>query len=112
MTKERDASADGETTTDSNQAEVTGHAHPSRSLAARSRGFGVAAGYEEPRQRKKGLVRDAGGTAETYGPLPHAGYYGSGLGTRPFQRGQAGFSDELSWYQSQYGEKTSGFSKD
>ena len=110
MTTKNEASAEGESTIDSHQADAMGHAHPSRSLKARSRGFGVAAGYEKPRQRNKRLARE--GIAETYGPLPHAGYYGSGIGTRPFQRGQAGFSNELSWYGSQYGEKTSRFSKD
>jgi hypothetical protein len=81
--------------------------HPSRSLPARARGFGVAAGYEKPRRRGKGSPhrgQEQGG--EGYGPMPHAGYYGSGIGTGPFQRGQAGFDSELEWYRSQYGEET------
>ncbi len=81
--------------------------HPSRSLQARSRGFGIGGGYERPYKKAKRIAADS--DKELYGPLPHAGYYGAGIGARPFKRGQAGFGDELSWYCSQYGEKTSGF---
>lgn len=83
--------------------------HPSRNLGSRSRGFGIGGGYERPyrKERPKTADNDEG----LYGPLPHSGYYGSGVGERPFKRGQAGFADELSWYSSQYGEKTSGYEK-
>ena len=82
--------------------------HPSRNLLARSRGFGIGGGYERPYRREKPKPADSD---NMYGPLPHAGYYGAGADSRPFKRGQAGFSDELSWYRSQYGEKTSGYEK-
>jgi hypothetical protein len=86
-----------------------GKGHPSRDLQSRSRGFGIGGGYERPyrKERPKTADEDEG----LYGPLPHAGYYGTGTGGRPFKRGQAGFADELSWYRSQYGEKTSGYDK-
>jgi hypothetical protein len=83
--------------------------HPSRSLQARARGFGVAAGYERPyRQRKTAPSK---GRKAMYGTLPHAGYYGIGTGARPFSAGQAGFADELTWYGPQYGEDTRGQGK-
>ena len=82
--------------------------HPSRSLVARARGFGIGGGYERPYRKEKPKPADSD---KMYGPLPHAGYYGAGAGSGPFKRGQAGFSDELSWYRSQYGEKTSGHDK-
>jgi hypothetical protein len=44
---------------------------------------------------------------ESYGPVPHAGYYGAGAGNERFERGQAGFDKELPWYRVQYGERTS-----
>lgn len=83
--------------------------HPSRNLQSRSRGFGIGGGYERPyrKERPKTSDNDEG----LYGPLPHAGYYGTGMSTRPFKSGQAGFADELSWYRAQYGEKTSGYEK-
>ncbi|HJQ26551.1 MAG TPA: hypothetical protein VKA60_21730 [Blastocatellia bacterium] len=83
--------------------------HPSRNLSARARGFGIGGGYERPYRKEKPRPADAGG--EMYGPLPPGGYYGTGIGARPFERGRAGFADELSWYRSQYGEKTSGYEK-
>lgn len=49
---------------------------------------------------------------ESYGPVPHAGYYGAGAGRERFERGQAGFDAELSWYRAQYGEHTSNPSKE
>ena len=83
--------------------------HPSRSLVARTHGFGIAAGYERPyRQRNS---KPGKGRKGMYGTLPHAGYYGVGAGSRPFPAGQAGFADELAWYRSQYGEATSGYGK-
>lgn len=87
--------------------EVKGH--PSRNLGSRSRGFGIGGGYERPYRKEK--PKNADSDEGLYGPLPHAGYYGSGTSARPFKRGQAGFADELSWYRSQYGEKTSGYEK-
>src|ERR1700754_239161 len=83
--------------------------HPSQSLKARARGFGIAAGYERPyRQRNN---KQNKGRKGMYGTLPHAGYYGMGTGARPFIIGQAGFADELEWYRTQYGEDTSGYKK-
>jgi hypothetical protein len=81
--------------------------HPSRNLTARARGFGIGGGYERPLRKEKTVSADAGG--EMYGPLPPAGYYGTGTAARPFERGQAGYTDELAWYRSQYGENTSGY---
>ena len=63
------------------------------------------------RREDRGLLRPFGASQRMYGPLPHAGYYGAGAGPRPFKKGQAGFSNELSWYRLQYGEKTSGYEK-
>ncbi|MGA9772388.1 MAG: hypothetical protein WBV94_25370 [Blastocatellia bacterium] len=86
----------------------TARTHPSRSLEPRSAGYGIGGGYERPYRKEKAKPADS---KSMYGPLPHAGYYGSGSGSRPFERGEAGFTDELSWYRSQYGEKTSGYQK-
>ena len=82
--------------------------HPSKSLESRSKGFGIGGGYERPYRKERPKVADSD---SMYGPLPHAGYYGAGAGPRPFKKGQAGFSNELSWYRLQYGEKTSGYEK-
>ncbi|MEW6130975.1 MAG: hypothetical protein AB1757_28345 [Acidobacteriota bacterium] len=81
--------------------------HPSRKLEARARGFGIAAGYEKAfnQDESKTVNRDK----TVYGPIPHAGYFGAGLGLRPFKKGQAGFSNELDWYKNQYGEKTTAY---
>ena len=78
--------------------------HPSRSLAPRARGYGIGGGYERSYRKRSAT---AGEHAEVYGPLPHSGYYGSGVGSERFRRGQAGYNQELSWYGPQYGEKTS-----
>jgi hypothetical protein len=86
----------------------SGRKHPSKSLETRSRGFGIGGGYERPYRKEKPKTADSD---SIYGPLPHAGYYGTGAGLRPFKKGQAGFSDELSWYRLQYGERTSGYEK-
>ncbi len=83
-------------------------AHPSRSLKSRSVGYGIGGGYERPYRKEKAKPADSNGM---YGPVPHAGYYGAGAGSRPFERGEAGFTDELSWYRTQYGEQTSGYQK-
>lgn len=88
---------------------LTGYAkkHPSRSLKARGQGFGIGGGYEKP--YRKGKLKQADSEKELYGPLPHSGYYGTGVGARPFKRGQASFTEELSWYESQYGERTTDY---
>ena len=83
--------------------------HPSRNLSARARGYGIGGGYERPYRKEKPKPADASG--EMYGPLPPAGYYGTGTAARPFERGQAGFADEMGWYRLQYGERTSGYEK-
>jgi hypothetical protein len=83
--------------------------HPSRSLGPRARGYGVGGGYEKP-YRQRPLPKDH--QKESYGPLPHSGYYGAGAGAERFERGHAGFNNELSWYRAQYGENTSGRSKE
>src|SRR5690349_21584317 len=69
--------------------------HPSRNLSARARGFGIGGGYERPYRKEKSKPADA--SSEMYGPLPPGGYYGTGTGARPFERGQARFDDELAW---------------
>lgn len=80
-------------------------AHPSRSLRPRAKGYGIGGGYEKPyRDRAAAKQRQRA----VYGPVPHAGYYGAGAGNERFERGQAGFRDELAWYEAQYGESTSG----
>lgn len=79
--------------------------HPSRNLASRARGYGIAAGFEKPYRTKKESPLSRSGE---YGPIPHSGYYGAGDGAFPFKRGQAGYSEELLWYPPQYGEMTSG----
>lgn len=83
--------------------------HPSRNLSARAKGFGIGGGYERPYRKEKRQPADA--SSEMYGPLPPAGYYGTGTAARPFERGEAGFADEMAWYRSQYGELTSGYEK-
>lgn len=84
--------------------------HPSRNLDVRSHGFGVAAGYERPFKKEEARTIQREDTL--YGPIPHAGYFGAGIGLRPFKNGQASFSNELDWYKKQYGENTSGYKED
>ena len=79
--------------------------HPSRSLEPRARGYGIGGGYERPYRKP---LRPADRRSESYGPVPHSGYYGAGAGDERFERGQAGYNKELSWYGAQYGESTSG----
>lgn len=79
--------------------------HPSRSLEPRQRGYGIGGGYERP-YRQRGAQPE--NLRESYGPLPHSGYYGSGAGSVRFEIGQAGFKLELPWYAAQYGARTSG----
>jgi hypothetical protein len=83
--------------------------HPSRNLSARAKGFGIGGGYERPYRKVKPKPADT--SSEMYGPLPPGGYYGTGTGARPFERGQARYDDELAWYGAQYGENTSGYVK-
>lgn len=82
--------------------------HPSRNLSARAKGFGIGGGYERPYRKEKRKAEDS---SEMFGPLPPGGYYGTGVGARPFERGEAGFSEELNWYGAQYGETTVGYQK-
>jgi hypothetical protein len=82
--------------------------HPSRHLDLRSRGYGIAAGYEKP--YKRDAPRDTSARGDSYGPIPHSGYYGAGEARTPFKIGQAGFNEELEWYRRQYGRETSGYS--
>jgi hypothetical protein len=84
--------------------------HPSRSLVSRSKGYGIGGGYERP--YRKGVPPADNRQSETYGPVPHSGYYGAGAGAERFERGQAGFANEVGWYGAQYGERTSGRSKE
>ena len=83
--------------------------HPSRKLEMRSGGYGIAAGYEKPYKRLKS--EESKDRDQSYGPIPHSGYYGSGESLRPFKFGQAGFDKELEWYRNQYGRETSGYAK-
>ena len=110
----RDITPEGHTAETGREARAQGSGlsgavkrHPSRNLESRSRGFGIGGGYERPYRKENPKTSD--NEEGLYGPLPHAGYYGSGIDARPFKRGQAGFADELSWYHSQYGERTSGY---
>jgi len=83
--------------------------HPARSLEPRAKGYGIGGGYEKPYRDRRGPKNDHG---QTYGPLPHSGYYGAGAGNERFERGKAGFDAEISWYRAQYGHNTSGISKE
>src|SRR5690242_9435658 len=76
-------------------------AHPSRNLAPRGRGYGIGGGYERPYRKHP---RPADDQQQSYGPVPHSGYYGAGAKTERFERGKAGYNNELSWYAFQYGE--------
>jgi hypothetical protein len=82
--------------------------HPFKNLKIRQNGFGVAAGHEKP--YIKGSINPEINLEihemELYSSLPHSGYYGIGLGSRPFRREQASYSEEVSWYRTQYGEST------
>ncbi|HEY3139180.1 MAG TPA: hypothetical protein VGL29_24385 [Blastocatellia bacterium] len=79
--------------------------HPSRNFAPRARGYGIGGGYERP---YRAPVKPADAVRQSYGPVPHSGYYGAGVGYARFKPGQAGYDAELSWYGPQYGDKTSG----
>jgi hypothetical protein len=81
--------------------------HPSRNLTVRKRGYGIGGGYERPYRGKERARTDA--RKDSYGAISHGGYYGGGSSGRRFAVGQAGFGDELDWYQAQYGEETSGY---
>jgi hypothetical protein len=86
------------------EREAPASRHPSRSLAPRARGYGIGGGYEKP-YRERPMPMDH--RRESYGPVPHSGYYGAGAGNERFERGEAGFNVELPWYRVQYGENTS-----
>ena len=92
-------------TVDESHGRVSAQSHPSRSLEPRARGYGIGGGYEKPYRKK---AKPADEQSESYGPVPHSGYYGVGGESGRFERGKAGYSHELSWYASQYGERTSG----
>ncbi len=83
--------------------------HPSRSLEPRAKGYGIGGGYERPYRKS---LRPGDHRSESYGPVPHSGYYGAGAGEARFERGQAGYNKELAWYGAQYGESTSGRSEE
>ena len=111
----RDISPEGERGEEGRNIRVRGsgltespRAHPSRSLESRSVGYGIGGGYERPYRKEKAKPADSN---RMYGPLPHEGYYGAGSSARPFERGEAGFTEELPWYRTQYGEQTSGYQK-
>ena len=99
MAKSRDERPDAASEVDTVRRETN---HPSKSLEARRNGFGIGGGYERPLRRKGGTR-----TGGLYGPLPHAGYYGSGWPVTRFGIGQAGFSEEAKWFDEQFGERTS-----
>jgi len=81
--------------------------HPSRSLAARKNGFGIGGGYEHPYKRKEGARSD--NKIKLYGPIAEGGHFVSGDAGQRFTIGQAGFNEEQSLYESQFGERTSGY---
>ena len=86
---------------------TSSNAHPSRSMEPRARGYGIGGGYERSYRKRPAPAQRQ---SESYGPVPHSGYYGTGaeVESERFERGQAGYNKELSWYASQYGERTSG----
>ena len=84
--------------------------HPSRSLVSRSKGYGIGGGYERPYRKVPSPATKR--PRQAYGPIPHSGYYGAGAGAERFERGQAGFRNELRWYGAQYGETTIGRTKE
>jgi hypothetical protein len=87
------------------EARTSNNPHPSRSLEPRARGYGIGGGYERPyRNRPNPVDRQR----ESYGPVPHSGYYGACAESERFELGQAGYNKELPWYALQYGGKTSG----
>ena len=78
--------------------------HPSRNLGPRSRGYGIGGGYERPYRKPLDSAEDV---TQSYGPLPHSGYYGAGKTSKRFKHGQAGYNEELRWYGPQYGLNSS-----
>lgn len=84
--------------------------HPSHSLSQRRKGFGIGGGYEKPYRKRERSRSDS--TEDLYAAIAQTGYYGAGKGVERFEVGTAGFGDERSWYQHQFGEKTTGFTKD
>ncbi|GEM_PF-3490847 len=103
MSDKKNSETDVSVTANSKETIKGNLKHPSRNLEVRSHGFGVAAGYERNYHKEdKPLEREK----DIYGPIPHGGYYGAGIGLQPFKKKEATFSDELAWYKTQYGEKT------
>jgi hypothetical protein len=92
------------TATDS-ESRDTSQRHPSRNLEPRAHGYGIGGGYERPYRQR---IANTNIEDDSYGPLPHSGYYGAGAGSERFEPGKAGFKQELNWYKPQYGERTSG----
>lgn len=80
--------------------------HPSRSLAARRKGFGIGGGYERPYKEKEPARSD--NKAGLYGAIAEGGIFTSGNAEQRFAIGQAGFRNEQSLYKDQFGEQTSG----
>ncbi|HYM00125.1 MAG TPA: hypothetical protein VEZ90_14325 [Blastocatellia bacterium] len=84
--------------------------HPSHSLDQRRKGFGIGGGYEKPYRKRERSRSDS--NDGPYGAIAQTGYYGAGKAAERFDVGEAGFGDEQSWYQRQFGEKTSDFNQD
>ena len=85
-----DTSAKQPPTGDEAKGRTSSPAHPSRSLEPRARGYGIGGGYEKPYRKQP---RPADEPSESYGPVPHSGYYGAGEESGRFERGKAGFSN-------------------
>ena len=97
---------DSEDVTIPPKAPSTQH-HPSRSLAARRNGFGIGGGYERPYRQKETARSD--NKEALYGPIAEGGFFVSGDADQRFAIGQAGFEEEQSLYEAQFGEETSGY---
>src|SRR5215813_13041367 len=82
--------------------------HPSQSLAARKRGFGIGGGYERPYKQRESARSD--NQTGPYGAIAEGGFFSSGNADQRFAIGQAGFKNELPLYKKQFGEQTSGWS--
>jgi hypothetical protein len=77
--------------------------HPSKSLGIRGKGFGIASGFEKLYVKSND---EEVKNNDIFSAIPHSGYFGSGIGLRPFKRLEATFGNELDWYEKQYCEKT------
>ena len=80
--------------------------HPSRNIEVRRNGFGIAAGFEISYDNYSDYNLLIESRSDQYVSIPHCGYYGVGLGSRPFKIGEAGFSEELAWYKEQHSGTT------